>query len=66
MPIDKWLRGPLQAWAEELFSVRNLASQPWLQGKKTRAIWQQHLAGQNLHHAMWSVLMYLDWAAHRK
>lgn len=66
VPIDRWLRGPLRGWAEELFSVRNLASQPWLQGEEIRAIWQRHLAGQNLHYALWGVLMYLDWAGHRK
>jgi glycosyltransferase involved in cell wall biosynthesis len=66
VPLGDWLRGPLRAWAEDLLSERQLASDGFLNSKKVRARWNDHLAGrQNWPHHLWDVLMFQAWLRDR-
>lgn len=62
VPIDRWLRGPLRAWAEELLDERRLADAGYFNPAPIRAAWQAHLAGeQSLQYALWGILMFEAW-----
>lgn len=61
VPIDHWLRGPLRDWAEDLLSPAALAEDGLLDPVPIRAMWQRHLSGRNVQHALWNVLMYQAW-----
>lgn len=61
VPIERWLRGPLRDWAEDLLSTTALASDGLLDPTPIRAMWQLHLSGRNMQYALWNVLMYQAW-----
>lgn len=61
VPIEHWLRGPLRDWAEDLLSPAALAADSMLDPVPIRAMWQRHLSGKNVQHALWNVLMYQAW-----
>lgn len=61
VPIEHWLRGPLRDWAEDLLSPAALAADGPLDPVPIRAMWQRHLSGKNVQHALWNVLMYQAW-----
>ena len=62
VPIDRWLRGPLRDWAEELISERRLDSEGFLNSTMVREKWKQHLDGRvNHHYLLWDVLMFQAW-----
>jgi asparagine synthase (glutamine-hydrolysing) len=61
VPIEHWLRGPLRDWAEDLLSPAALAADGLLDPAPIRAMWQRHLSGRNVQHALWNVLMYQAW-----
>jgi asparagine synthase (glutamine-hydrolysing) len=65
VPIDKWLRGPLRLWAEEMLSEKQLAASGCLQGEPIRQRWKAHLSGQrNWQYSLWGVLMFQQWYQH--
>jgi len=61
VPIDDWLRGPLREWAESLLSHSALSADGMLDPAPIRSLWQLHLSGRNVHHALWNILMYQAW-----
>ena len=62
VPIEHWLRGSLRDWADSLLDRNNLARDGLLCADTVGALWKQHLSGATeTHHALWAVLMYLDW-----
>jgi asparagine synthase (glutamine-hydrolysing) len=62
VPIDRWLRGPLRDWAEDLLDERRLRADGLLDAAIVRDAWRTHLSGaRNLQHALWSVLMFEEW-----
>lgn len=66
VPIDRWVRGPLRAWAEHYLSEDQLESSG-LRPDLIRHRWQAHLEGrQNWQYALWSVLMYQAWREYYK
>ena len=61
-PIDEWLRGPLVTWADTLFKTMGFYKD--LIGNEEAVLreWQWHKKGRtNRGHALWGVLMFLDW-----
>ena len=62
IPIDRWLRGELQNWAEHLLSVEELEERGVLQIEPVREIWSAHLAGRGNHgQLLWALLMLQAW-----
>jgi asparagine synthase (glutamine-hydrolysing) len=62
VPLERWLRGPLREWAEDLLSPARLAREGYLHAEPVRAAWDEHLSGRrNRHHQLWNVLMFQAW-----
>jgi len=63
VPIDRWLRGPLRGWAEDLLSRRRLEATGVFRADAVEAIWRDHLEGRRSHAPqLWMVLMLEAWA----
>ena len=62
VPIDSWLRGPLQQWADELLDPARLRREGYLKPDLIQQHWQDHKSGRrNLHYPLWDVLMFQSW-----
>ena len=62
VPLDKWLRGPLRDWAEELLSPQALKETGLLREKPIREKWEEHISGsRNWQYLLWDVLMLQSW-----
>lgn len=62
IPLDRWLRGPLKAWAGDLLSGPALRDAGVLDSGAVGRLWSAHQAGSGNHGAaLWSVLMLQAW-----
>jgi asparagine synthase (glutamine-hydrolysing) len=62
VPIDRWLRGSLRDWAEDLLDERRLRADGLLDAQVVRRKWVEHLSGnRNWQYALWCVLMFAEW-----
>ncbi|HEX6851625.1 MAG TPA: asparagine synthase (glutamine-hydrolyzing) [Candidatus Polarisedimenticolaceae bacterium] len=62
LPIDRWLRGPLRPWAEDLLSEERLRREGLIDPAPVREKWAEHLSGRrNWHYYLWDVLMLESW-----
>lgn len=62
VPIDRWLRGPLRAWAENLLSEDALNRGGLLNPKPIREAWERHLLDKSdFQYYLWDVLMLQAW-----
>ncbi len=62
IPIDRWLRGDLYSWANEMLSPEKTRNIGIFQPNIVHAIWKNHLKGkQNLGQQLWTVLMAHQW-----
>jgi asparagine synthase (glutamine-hydrolysing) len=65
VPIDRWLRGPLRDWAEDLLSPRSLEQHGLFNPDSIRLKWQEHLSGvRNWQYLLWDILAFQDWFRH--
>ena len=61
VPLDKWLRGPLREWSENLLQEKKLKDS-FLNSKLIRNKWHEHLSGRrNWQYSLWTVLIYQLW-----
>ena len=62
VPLDRWLRGPLRPWAEELLAEHRLRREGFFAPGPIRATWSDHVNGRASFGArLWSVLMFQAW-----
>jgi len=61
IPLDKWLRGPLRDWSENLLQEKKL-KENHLNSRLIIQKWNEHLSGKrNWQYPLWTVLMYQAW-----
>ena len=62
LPIDKWLSGPLNGWANDMLSTSRLDREGYLDSALITKTWQRHLSGERYNQEMiWNVLMFQTW-----
>lgn len=62
VPLGRWLRGPLQSWANELLEPRQLSKEGLLDAQKVNTIWKEHLRGRfDCSSYLWNILMFQSW-----
>jgi asparagine synthase (glutamine-hydrolysing) len=62
VPIDQWLRGSLQDWADDLLSEQRIKAQGLFDYESIRAEWELHRTGRkDRHYGLWTVLMFQAW-----
>jgi len=67
VPMDRWLRGPLREWGEELLSPDRLAREGLLRPEPLRAAWDAHQRGPgDWQHHLWPVLAFQAWLDHER
>jgi asparagine synthase (glutamine-hydrolysing) len=65
IPIDRWLRGPLRDWAEDLLSEQSLRYGGVFAPAPIRQRWTEHLSERrNWQSSLWTVLMFQAWQRH--
>jgi asparagine synthase (glutamine-hydrolysing) len=67
IPLEKWLRGPLRDWAENLLDPSRVKSEGYLNSDYIQIIWHEHLEGKkNWTNRLWSILMFQSWLENSK
>ena len=62
LPVDRWLRGPLREWGEDLLSPAALADGGLLDAGAVRRVWDDHRRGRgDRQHALWVALSVAAW-----
>ncbi|HMC54368.1 MAG TPA: asparagine synthase-related protein, partial [Gemmatimonadaceae bacterium] len=62
IPIDRWLRGELRDWAEDLLSEARLRDGGFFAVDAVREKWAEHLRGaRNWQYLLWDVIMFQAW-----
>ncbi len=62
VPIDRWLRGPLRDWVENLLAEDRLRDGGYLDPAPVRNAWAEHLSRRRNHqNRLWTVLMFEAW-----
>ena len=62
VPIDRWLRGALRDWAEELLNEDRIRLDGFFHPELIQAVWKEHLSGRRNHqYFLWNVLMFQAW-----
>lgn len=65
VPIDSWLRGPLQTWAESLLNPSRIRQENILNSEPIQRMWMEHLSGKrNWQRQLWTILMFQAWKEH--
>ncbi len=64
VPIDRWLRGPLRMWAEDLLDEGRLKRDGYFDPGVVHRVWAAHLSGKRqAHQAIWCLLAFQTWLA---
>jgi asparagine synthase (glutamine-hydrolysing) len=69
VPLDRWLRGSLRDWAEELLCSDRLQQEGFFNAQPIRQKWKEHLEGdasswrsqRNWQYYLWDILMFQSW-----
>jgi len=63
-PEAEWLRGPLRAWADDVFHSQAFQQREWINAKVIESVWKSFLKGQAKYHKqLWLWLCLEVWAA---
>ena len=61
IPLDRWLRGPLREWADDLVNS-DAVSEMGISKVAARKVWSEHLSGvRNNQSRIWPILMAAAW-----
>ncbi len=67
IPLESWLRGPLQHWAGDLLADQRVREQEFLHADVVAHEWSRLRAGGGGHqHKVWALLMWMAWVQHWK
>jgi len=61
IPIDRWLRGPLRTWADDLLARDRLEREGILNATPIRTAWDAFQNGRGSGLAIWSVIVFQAW-----
>ena len=62
VPIDRWLRGPLRDWAENLLNESRIKREGFLNAKVVTRLWHEYLRSDiGWHYCLWNILMFQAW-----
>ena len=62
IPLDSWLRGPLQAWSEDLLDRDTIKAKGYFDYDHIISTWRKHKAGDiNAGPILWNILMFQLW-----
>ncbi len=65
VPLDRWLRGALRRWAQDLLDRTDLFVLAGLREAGIKALWTAHLQERANHgQQVWTILMLLLWIDH--
>jgi len=61
-PMNRWLRGPLREWAEDLLAENRLSQEGFFRDEEVRHLWEEHQQGRrNRALMLWTILMFQAW-----
>ncbi len=63
VPIDRWLRGPLREWADDLLSLESLKTCELLEPSPILREWEALKSGSGSGISVWTVRMFQAWKA---
>jgi asparagine synthase (glutamine-hydrolysing) len=62
VPVDRWLRGPLRDWSEDLLNKTRLKREGFFTPESIHVKWREHLSERrNWAYHLWDVLMFQAW-----
>lgn len=65
IPLDRWLRGALREWGEQMLYDDELVDLACLRPTAIHELWKLHQSGNaNNGTKLWTILMLLDWLRH--
>lgn len=65
IPLDRWLRGALRKWGEQILDDEELVDLAGLKPTVIHELWSLHQSGNvNNGTKLWTILMLLDWLRH--
>ena len=66
IPLEKWLKGPLRSWAENLLEKKKLED-GYLNSTNIINKWSEHISGKrNWQYPIWTILIYQSWKERNK
>ena len=67
LPIESWLKGPLEDWVENLLDPRKMSEDGYFDSDVVYQKWREHKAGKhNWQTELWDVLMFQAWLDNEK
>jgi len=62
IPLELWMRGKLRDWCEASLDERRLRSDGFLDVRRVRQLWSEHLSGTMNHSdRLWAILQFQSW-----